>query len=105
MRGERDGNQYSGTGAPSRNATNAARPNTRSSIIGNQAILYRVGSTVRCEDPDGICLSLRSTGTLASRRYGSSRLCSGEVVEVRDPCGGASSGSWVLGEFTPCREK
>lgn len=81
------------------------RPNTQTSIIGNQAILYRVGSTVYRNDLDGICPTLRSTSTLVMQRYGSSQLCSGEVVQVRDPYSGVSFGSCVLGEFTPYREE
>lgn len=81
------------------------RPNTQSSIIGNQMILYRVGATVYRNDLDGICPTLRSTSTLVTQRYGSSQLCSGEVVQVRDPYSGTSFGSCVLGEFTPYREE
>ncbi|MEM8695760.1 MAG: hypothetical protein AAGE05_07025 [Pseudomonadota bacterium] len=81
------------------------RPNTQSSIIGNQAILYRQGAVVYRNDLDGLCPALRSTSTVVSRRYGSSQLCSGEVLEVRDPYSGASFGSCVLGEFTPYRDE
>ena len=81
------------------------RPNTQTSIIGNQAILYRVGGTVYRNDLDGMCPTLRSTSTLVMQRYGSSQLCSGEVVQVRDPYSGAGFGSCVLGEFTPYREE
>jgi len=79
------------------------RPNTQSSIIGNQAILYRVGRTVYRNDLDGACPILRSSSTLVSQRYGSSRLCSGEIMQIMDPHSGVSFGSCVLGEFTPYR--
>ncbi|MGP1284161.1 MAG: hypothetical protein ACTS1X_14395 [Parasphingopyxis sp.] len=81
------------------------RPTTQTSIIGNQMILYRVGPIVYRNDLDGMCPTLRSESTLVSQRYGSSQLCSGEVVEVRDPHSGASFGSCVLGEFTPYRRE
>ena len=81
------------------------RPNTQSSIIGNQMILYRVGSTVYRNDLDGVCPTLRSTSTIVSQRYGSSQLCSGELVQVRDPLSGAGFGSCALGEFIPYREE
>ncbi|QLC25564.1 hypothetical protein HFP57_11400 [Parasphingopyxis algicola] len=79
------------------------RPTTQTSIIGNQMILYRVGPVVYRNDLDGMCPTLRSESTLVSQRYGSSQLCSGELVEVRDPYSGASFGSCALGEFTPYR--
>lgn len=81
------------------------RPTTQSSIIGNQAILYRVGSTVYRNDLDGMCPTLTSDSTLVVQRYGSSQLCSGEILEIRDPHSGASFGSCVLGEFTPYRDQ
>lgn len=77
------------------------RPNTQSSIIGNRAILYRVGRTVYRNDLDGLCPTLNSDSTLVIQRYGSSQLCSGEILQVRDPHSGVSFGSCVLGEFTP----
>ncbi|RED17178.1 hypothetical protein [Parasphingopyxis lamellibrachiae] len=81
------------------------RPTTQSSIIGNQAILYRVGRTVYRNDLDGMCPTLTSDSTLVVQRYGSSQLCSGEILQIRDPHSGASFGSCVLGEFTPYREE
>ena len=81
------------------------RPTTQSSIIGNQAILYRQGAVVYRNDLDGICPTLTSDSVLVSQRYGSSQLCSGEVVQVRDPHSGVSFGSCVLGEFTPYRNE
>jgi hypothetical protein len=81
------------------------RPTTQSSIIGNQAILYRVGRTVYRNDLDGMCPTLTSDSTLVVQRYGSSQLCSGEILQIRDPHSGASFGSCVLGEFTPYRDE
>lgn len=81
------------------------RPTTQSSIIGNRAILYRQGAVVYRNDLDGMCPTLNSDSVLVSQRYGSSQLCSGEVVQVRDPHSGASFGSCVLGEFTPYRNE
>jgi hypothetical protein len=81
------------------------RPTTQSSIIGNQAILYRQGSVVYRNDLDGLCPTLRSESTLVIQRYGSTQLCSGEILEIRDPHSGASFGSCVLGEFTPYRNE
>lgn len=81
------------------------RPTTQSSIIGNRAILYRQGAVVYRNDLDGICPTLNSDSVLVSQRYGSSQLCSGEIVQVRDPHSGVSFGSCVLGEFTPYRDE
>lgn len=78
-------------------------PSTQSSIIGDQAILYRVGSVVYRNDLGSTCPTLNSNSTIAMRRINSRQLCSGEIFQVVDPQSGVSFGSCVLGEFTPYR--
>lgn len=81
------------------------RPNTRSTVIGRQSVLYTNGGTVYRNDLRGGCPSLRPTSVIVTQRYSSNRLCSGEILQIRDPARGTWTGSCTLGEFVPYRSE
>ena len=76
---------------------------TRSSqIIDKTAIVYKVGSTLWVNRPDGGAESLDDDDILVLRTTGS-QLCSIDTLELHDRTSRMYSGFVSLGEFVPYR--
>ena len=76
---------------------------TRSSqIIDKTAIVYKVGSTLWVNRPDGGAESLDDDDILVLRTSGS-QLCSIDTLELHDRTSRMYSGFVSLGEFVPYR--
>lgn len=73
-----------------------------STIIDETAIVYRIGSTLWVNRPEGGARSLDDDNILVTRLTGS-RLCSIDTVELRDRSSYMYSGFVSLGEFVPYR--
>lgn len=73
-----------------------------SQIIDNTAIVYRVGSTLWVNRPEGGAASLDDDDVLVTRLTGS-QLCSIDTVELRDRSSYFYNGFVSLGEFVPYR--
>lgn len=73
-----------------------------SQIIENTAIVYRVGSTLWVNRPEGGASSLDDGDVLVTRLSGS-QLCSIDIVELRDRSSLTYNGFVSLGEFVPYR--
>jgi hypothetical protein len=76
------------------------RPSGSHQIVEDSAIVYRTGSTLYVNRPRFGAQSLNAMDALVTRTF-SSRLCSGDVVEVVDPTTGVLRGLVFLGEFVP----
>jgi hypothetical protein len=76
------------------------------SVIDDTTILFREGSTVYVQKPNGGCPSLgNGRYALVKRQVGSTRYCEGDIGEVVDPVSGFFAGSCVFGPFVPYRTK
>lgn len=73
-----------------------------SQIIDNTAIVYRIGSTLWVNRPEGGAHSLDDDDVLLTKLH-SSQLCSIDTVELRDRVGLFYNGFVSLGEFVPYR--
>ncbi len=73
-----------------------------SQIIDKTAIVYRVGSTLWVNRPDGGASSLDDDDILVLKTSGS-QLCSIDTLELRDRSSHMYSGFVSLGEFVPYR--
>ncbi len=73
-----------------------------STIIDETAIVYRIGSTLWVNRPEGGAGSLDDDNILVTRLTGS-QLCSVDTVELRDRSSHMYSGFVSLGEFVPWR--
>lgn len=71
-----------------------------SQIIENKAIVYRSGGTLYVNRPRLGADSLNRWDAQLTRSF-SSRLCSGDVVEMIDPYSGHMRGLVFLGDFVP----
>ena len=69
-------------------------------VIRDTAILYRSGSTLYVNRPRSGADSLNEWDILLTRTF-SSRLCSGDVVEMIDSTTGSMRGLVFLGDFVP----
>lgn len=74
-----------------------------STIIEGTAIVYRVGSTLWVNRPDGGASSLDDDNILVTRTIGS-QLCSIDTIELRDRSSKMYSGFVSLGDFVPYRK-
>jgi hypothetical protein len=74
--------------------------------VGEGAIIFgdRNANLVYVNRPRAGCPELDS-GRALKTRTPSTRLCTGDIVEVFDPVNGFSYGSCGLGEFTPYRRR
>lgn len=78
-------------------------PSAQSSqVIDRTAIVYRVGSTLWVNRPDGGADSLDDDDILVTRTS-SSQLCSIDTIELRDRAGHFYTGFVSLGKFVPYR--
>ena len=73
-----------------------------SQIIDKTAIVYRVGSTMWVNRPDGGAASLDDDDILVLKTSGS-QLCSIDTLELRDRSSRMYSGFVSLGKFVPYR--
>lgn len=73
-----------------------------SQIIDKTAIVYRVGSTLWVNRPDGGASSLDDDDILVLKTSGS-QLCSIDTLELRDRSSRMYSGFVSLGKFVPYR--
>lgn len=73
-----------------------------SQVIDGTAIVYRVGSTLWVNRPEGGAASLDDDDILVTRLI-TDRLCSIDTVELRDRSSHFYSGFVSLGEFVPYR--
>lgn len=73
-----------------------------SQVIDKTAIVYRIGSTLWVNRPDGGATSLDDDDVLVTRLTGN-QLCSIDTVELRDRSSLFYSGFVSLGEFVPYR--
>lgn len=73
-----------------------------SQVIDRTAIVYRIGSTLWVNRPDGGAASLDDDDILITR-LNSSQLCSIDVVELRDRTSHSYAGFVSLGKFVPYR--
>lgn len=74
-----------------------------SSIIDDTAIVYNAGSTIYVNRPRSGAESLNKWDVMVSRPFGN-RLCSVDVVQLRDSYSPVMSGLVFLGEFVPYRK-
>lgn len=74
-------------------------------VIDDNTILFREGGTVYVQKPAGGCHGLgKGTYALVTRISGSSRLCRGQIGELRDRVSGFTYGSCVFSDFIPYRK-
>ena len=77
-----------------------ARPSASTVSIDDNTIAFRQGSKVYINHPSGGCTNLNGPYALVTRTP-STRLCRGDIAEVRDMVSGFTVGSCVLGDFLP----
>ena len=80
-------------------------PNYRATdmqIIDDWTILFKEGSTVYVQNPQGGCHGIGNhTNILVTRPVGTNRLCSGDINHLIDPVSGIGGGACVFGPFVP----
>ena len=81
------------------------RGGAQMSVIDDTTILFREGSTVYVQKPEGGCPNLgNGRYALVKRQVGGSQYCEGDIGEVVDPVSGFFAGSCVFGPFIPYRK-
>ena len=73
-----------------------------SQVIDETAIVYRIGSTLWVNRPEGGAESLDDDDILVTRTIGS-QLCNIDTVELRDSSSRMDAGFVSLGDFIPYR--
>ncbi len=80
-------------------------PNYRSDnmqVIDDYTILFRSGRTIYVQNPPGGCHGLGfGAYTLVSQKFGTDRLCRGDINRLVDLRTGMGGGSCVFGPFVP----
>lgn len=74
-----------------------------STIIKDTAIVYDAGRTIYVNRPRNGATSLDKWDIMVSKPFGN-RLCSIDVVELRDPASDMMTGLVFLGDFVPYRK-
>ncbi len=70
-------------------------------VIDDNTILFRNGSTVYVNQPLGGCMNLHQSGRALVTRNVGPQLCRGDIATVVDNTSGVTVGSCSLGDFIP----
>ncbi len=77
-------------------------PQVEVQVIDDWAILYREGSTVYVQNPQGGCPGIGiGSRTLVARQVGTSLMCQGDINETVDLRTGVGGAPCVFGPFVP----
>ena len=77
-------------------------PQVEVQVIDDSTILYREGSTVYVQNPQGGCPGIGiGSRTLVARQVGTSQMCEGDINEAVDLRSGVGGAPCVFGPFTP----
>ncbi len=77
-------------------------PQVEVQVIDDWTILYREGSTIYVQNPQGGCPGIDSgSRTLVARQVGTSQMCQGDINEAVDLHSGIGGAPCVFGPFVP----
>jgi len=77
-------------------------PHVEVQVIDDWTILYREGSTVYVQNPQGGCPGIESgSRTLVARQVGTSQMCQGDINQAVDLRSGIGGTPCVFGPFVP----
>ena len=77
---------------------------TQMQIIDDWTILFREGSTIYVQKPQGGCRGITSgANTLVTRPFGVNQLCRGDINQLVNLSSGVQAGACVFSDFVPYR--
>ena len=77
----------------------------RMEIIDDNTILFRSGSTLYLQNPNGGCPGIKNGQyTLVLRQIGSHQVCRGDIQQLVDLQTGVQGGACVFGPFVPYKK-
>jgi hypothetical protein len=77
-------------------------PQVEVQVIDDWTILYREGSTVYVQNPQGGCPGIGiGSRTLVTRQVGTSQICQGDINQAVDLHTGIGGAPCVFGPFVP----